>query len=468
MRLPAIALRNLRVRVLSSSLTAFSVALGTGMIAAIWLLLVQVQSRYQSSIAGYDAVVGPKQGSSLQLFMSTVLNLEDAQGVLPLSVYTELHDGARARSRYGLRYAIPQARGDTVGGFPLIGTTDEMFSAFTRGKDENDQRRHLVLERGETWSFSHADLLAVAEELAKEMNEPHADHADHGSHPGEEDHDHHEIRKEWCRAVIGAQVARSLGLDVGSTFVPVHGKSEAGAHEHEEARTTVVGVLAPTYTPIDRSIYVPIGLQLSLPQHNAIQLAPDANPVTTEVGAKDVQISSIVVGALGHLADQNLRYDFQTRADAQVASPKLEIIKLLSLVGDAAGILRIVAWLVIVVAAAGVLVALYNTMNERRREIAIMRALGARRLQIFAIIVLEAAVVAGLGAVGGVLLAHGSAILFGPAIQARVNVPIDPGAFSIDEVWLILAVTALGALAGFIPAVKGSTTEVAEHLGPTS
>lgn len=97
-----------------------------------------------------------------------------------------------------------------------------------------------------------------------------------------------------------------------------------------------------------------------------------------------------------------------------------------------------------------------------------MRALGARRLQIFAIIVLEAAVVAGLGAVGGVLLAHGSAILFGPAIQARVNVPIDPGAFSIDEVWLILAVTALGALAGFIPAVKGSTTEVAEHLGPTS
>ena len=469
MRIPSIALRNLRVRGLSSGLTAFSVALGTALIAAIWLLLAQVESRYRSSLAGYDAIVGPKQGSSLQLFLSTVLNLDDAPGVLPLSVYRELRDGKLAR-RYGVRYAIPQARGDTLGSFPIIGTTDEMFSKFTRGKDAADNPRHLEFEAGAPWAFGHDDLVAFAELYAQELNEHGGELHNHDAgHVETAGHEHVEFPDpSWCKAVIGATVARSLGFEIGSTFVPVHGVDEPGAHSHAEATTAVVGILARTGTPIDRSIFVPIGLQLSLDEHNAIQPARGVDPAEVVSTPDMIQISAIIVDARHPLAASNLRYDFQTRGDAQVAWPGQEITKLLVLVGDAAGILRVVAWLVILVAAAGVLVALYNTMNERRREIAIMRALGARRVQVFGIIVTEATLVSLVGSVLGVLLAHGAAMAFGPTIQARVNVPIDPGAFSAEELWLILWVTVLGTVAGLVPAIKGSTTEVAEHLGPMS
>ncbi|MGE0143586.1 MAG: FtsX-like permease family protein [Planctomycetota bacterium] len=466
MRLSAIAWRNLRIRGLSSSLTAFSVALGTGLIAAIWLLLAQVESRYTSSLAGYDAIVGPKQGSSLQLFLSTVLNLDDPAGVLPMSVYRELRDGRLAK-RYGVRYAIPQSRGDTFGGFPVIGTTDEMFTKFSRGSDGKAQ---LVLAEGSAWTFSHEDFLSFANDYARELTAHGGDLHDHDHAGGEEaGHEHLEFpKKEWCKAVIGATVAAKLGLGLGDTFTPVHGQDEPGAHTHEEAKTTIVGVLARTGTPIDRSIFVPIGLQLSLDEHNAIQPPRGTNPASLEFTADMVQISAIVIDARHPLAASNLRYDFQTRPDAQVAWPGQEIAKLLGLVGDAAGILRVVAWLVIVVAAAGVLVALYNTMNERRREIAIMRALGARRGQVFAIVVIEAGIVALFGAVLGVLLAHGAAFAAGPAIQDRVNVPIDPMAFTSDEIWLILAVGAVGVVAGLLPAIKGAATEVASNLGPIS
>lgn len=475
MNVASISLRNLRVRKLSSALTAFSVALGTGLVAAIWLLLAQVEDRYKQSLAGYDAIVGPKQGSALQIVLSTVLNLDSAPGVVPLGVYRELREGA-LHKKYGVRYAIPQARGDSYGGFPVIGTTEEMFTLFARGKDAAGQPRTLDFARGKAWKFAHEDLIAFAEGYVAKRNDPDAageQAHDHEHAPGEAGHDHahdhaHDVLPApWCKAVIGAEVARTLGLDVGGVIVPVHGQDEPGAHVHEEAQTDVVGVLAATGTPIDRSIFVPLSLFFSLDDHDPLQVAPGAGP-DAKATIDQLLLSAIVLDARHPLAANWLRRDFQIRSDAQVAWPHLEVAKLLALVGNVADVLRIVAWLVIAVAAAGVLVALYNTMNERRREIAIMRALGARRGQILGIIVLEAAVVTAVGAALGVLLCHGAAAALGEAIAARINVPVDAAAFAADELWLILGVSLLGAFAGLVPAIKGSTTEVAEHLGPIS
>lgn len=466
MNVASISLRNLRVRALTSVLTAASVALGTALVASIWSLLAQVEDRYKQSLAGYDAVVGPKQGSSLQIVLSTVLNLDSAPGVVPMSVYRELRDGALNR-KYGVRYAIPQARGDTYGGFPVIGTTDEMFALFARGKDERGESLHLEFARGKAWRFGHDDFVAFADDYVAHRNDPDAEH-EHTHGAGKPEHEHADILPApWCKAVVGAEVARTLGLDVGGVFIPVHGQDAPGAHKHEEAQTDVVGVLAATGTPIDRSIFVPLSLFLSLDEHDPIQAATGSGP-DGKLTVDQIQLSSIVLDARHPLAANWLRRDFQTRNDAQVAWPHLEVAKLLALVGNVADVLRVVAWLVIVVAAAGVLVALYNTMNERRREIAIMRALGARRGQILGIIVLEAALVTGLGAALGIGLCHAAAATLGDAIAARINVPIGAGAFAMEELSLILAVTGLGALAGLLPAIKGSTTEVADHLGPMS
>ncbi|MEY2982553.1 MAG: ABC transporter permease [Planctomycetota bacterium] len=472
MNLWSIARRNLRIRVLSSGLTTISVALGAGLVAALWLMIAETEQRYRQSYAGYQAVIGPKEGSPLALVLNTVMNRGYAQGIVPMKVYRELHDGRLAR-RLGVNYAIPQARGDFYEGFPLVGTTDEWFTRFSRGKDESGAPVRLGMAEGEAWSFDHDAFVRFAEDKAREVE------ASLGGAPAsEEDHDHDgdgvpdhgpgehvdPIPAAWRKAVIGAEVARRLGLTVGGVIVPVHG-TEDFEHLHDEAASEVVGVLAPTGTPIDSAIYVPISMFLSMDKHEAIHLS---SPLVEDVSADDIRISAIVFDAKNHLAASHLRTEFQNRSDAQVAWPHVEIADLLRLVGNAADVLRIFAWLVVAVAAMGVCVALYNTMNERRREIAIMRALGARRAQILGIVVLEASAVSAIGAVLGVALCHGAAFLFRTVVLERTSVALDWAAFTWDEAWLIVGVTVVGGLAGVLPAIKGSTVEVADHLGPTT
>ncbi len=452
MNLLTIGLRNVRTRILSSALTTVSVAVGTGLVAALWLMIAETEDRYTASLSGYDAIVGPKEGSPLNLVLNTVLNLGAEPGLVPMSVYREFHEGALAR-RLGVRYAIPQARGDTYGGFPIIGTTSEMFTEFARGKDHNGEPRHLQFAQGSGWSFDHAAFLAYAEHARE--------HAEDATHAGEHD-DSDLLPEPWREAVIGADVARTLDLRIGSEIVPVHGRQDEVAHQHTDAASRVVGILARTGTPIDRAIYVPISLFLSMSGHESVR------PQRSADGADDVWISAIVVDARHPLAGAKLRAEFQTREDAQVAWPQFEIPKLLQIVGNVSAILAVIARLVVVVAAIGVCVALYNTMNERRREIAIMRSLGARRWQILSIILSEAVLVSLVGAVVGVLLCHGAAWALADRIADETSVQLDWAAFSIDELWLIVAVAALGAVAGAIPAVKGSLTQVADNLGPVS
>jgi putative ABC transport system permease protein len=455
MNLFAVSLRNLRTRALSSVLTGLSIALGTGLLAALWLLIAQTESRYKESLAGYSAIVGPKEGSPLSLVLSTVFNLGAEPGVVPMSVYEELHDGPLGR-RLGLRYAIPQARGDHYAGFPVIGTTDEMFQKFSRRaeRDEGGERaaRPLGFEAGEPFAFGHEDLLAFAAHAAREHAQALPDDA-----PPER-----AVEPRFRRAVFGADVARRLAAGVGYRFAPVHGGADdPDAHVHAESECEVVGVLARTGTPLDRSIFIPLNTFLSMDKHEAIRGSQTAS-------AGSVLLSAIIVDFRHPLGGAHLRREFQTRSEAQVAWPRFEIDQLLQIVGDATDLLRVISYLVLLVGSVSILVALYNTMNERRREIAIMRALGARREQIVRVILQEAALIASAGAVLGVAACHAAARLAGDAVTRRTSVPIDWAAFTVDEAWLILGVTVLGGLAGILPAIKGSMTEVAENIGPIS
>jgi putative ABC transport system permease protein len=450
MNLFAISLRSLRVRALSTTLTTVSIMLGTALLAALWLLIDQTRQRYTASTAGYDAVVGPKEGSPLALVLSAVYNLGVAPGVVPYSVYHEL------RQRREVRYVIPQARGDTYLGFPVIGTTDEMFSKFRRGA-----HGPLTFAAGGPFKFTHDEFAQFAGDLASGKIKPghHHDHADGEAH----DHDRSGCwvpPSAWRQAVIGAEVSKR-GVKLGDIITPVHGGADdPDPHVHEESQCKVVGILHATRTPLDHSIYIPIGTFLSMDKHDSA--------VRSTEGGQQVALTAIVADPIGHLGASWLRHQFQTRADAQVAWTAFEVGELMKLVGSATDVLRVVSWLVLVVAAVAIAVALYNTMNERRREIAIMRALGARRVQILSIILGEAVVIALLGAVAGVLACHVAVYALGDVIQERAGVFVDWAAFTRDEIWLILAVGALGGLAGMLPAVKGSRTQVADSLAPTS
>ncbi len=458
-----------------------SIAVGTALLAALWLLIDEVDHKYKSNALGYEVVVGPKQGAPLNLVLNTVFNLGTSVGIVPMSVYRDLHDDPRTRRKYTVTCCVPQARGDNYRGFPIIGTTDEMFSKFSIRTIKNEvdgkiKKRRLPLSFGDgrPFAYSHKDFIAFAEAFAVAKREGKTvdaaghdhdhDHADDHSGHDHSGHDHgpDDIHfQPHHEAVIGAEVARKLGLKVGSAIIPEHGiKSGPEAHVHTESACKVVGILARTGTPLDRSVYIPMGVFLSMDNHEAIQ---------TEGGDADsIGLSAIIVETAGHRKGQSLRYDFQTRVDAQAVVSYFEVTQLLMIVGDINKVLDVVAWLVLVVAGVSILVALYNTMNERRREIAIMRSLGAHRLQIVLIILQEASLISFVGGIVGVLLCHGAVLGLSPWIAEKTGVLVSWTAFSLDELWLILGATVLGCAAGILPAIKGSMTEVADNLGPLS
>lgn len=465
MNLLKISLRNMRIRLLSTSLTMASISLGTALLASLWLLMAEAKQRYSASTttASYSMIVGPKEGSQLELVLNTVFNYGVSQGLVPYSLYRSLHSG-KLRSMGLVRYAIPQCRGDSHKNFPIIGTTDEMFTKFrTRvervvvdGK-ETKKGHHLEFEEGTHFRFTHDDLEKFVADLEAEAKRREANNGDK-----QVGHSHEPIPLAWRKAVIGSEVARRTHYGVGSKFVPLHGMADdPGAHLHHEAECTVVGVMRRTGTPLDRSIYIPLNVFLSLDKHEAIRS-------TKAQIAENVGLSVIIVNSVRPTGAFKLRAHFQDHGQAQGAFPLYEIQRLLQIVGDSTDVLEVLSYVVLLITASMVLLALYNTMNERRREIAIMRSLGARRAQISRIILQEALLISLSGAVLGVAVCHLGVFALRGYIEGRTGISVDWTVFSARELYLVFGVGALGSVAGVLPAWKGARVPVAENLGPTS
>ena len=459
MRLWSISLRNLRVRVVATVLTTASIVVATALYAAILVMAEQTEERYKGSIGGYQAVVGPKDASQLELVLNTIFNVGEAPALFPLQVAMDLRAG-RVSRRGQVRYAIPQARGDSVSrhDFPVVATIDEMFSSYEW------QGAPLPFAAGGPFAFAWDDLLQLGEDLAAYENARRSGAAERPPRP--------RLRPEWRKAVVGARVARTLGLELGGTITPVHGKmGEFGYHEHPEAACEIVGILQPTNSPLDTTIFLPLGTHLLIDGHEAgvfvVEIPPGKNPDDAKklpVAAARIGLTAIVVDPKDHLGARILRTEFGSRPDAQVAWPQDVVPKFLRDIGNAADVLTAIAWLVLLVASVSITVAIYNTMNERRREIAIMRSLGARRLQILAIITGEAALLSLFGALLGIVTCHLAALLLRDTVEDMTGVYLDWLRFRPWELWLVLGVTGVGAAAGLLPAVKGSMTQVADHL----
>ena len=451
MKLLSLALRNLKQRLLTTTLTSLSILLGAALVSGIWITASEAYKRYVTSPRGFDVIVGPKSMAQLDLVLSTLFLVKDSTGTVPLSVYKELHDDKRRWGRW-VRSAIPFAFGDSYRGKKIIATTDEFFLKWGKKRDKkvDNQPPHLAFAEGRPFKFSHADLLEE-EKFQEHMASTH----DHSGH----DHDHaHDVPEKWKEVVLGAEVARTLKLKLGDTVLPTHGTEANALHVHEEARSKVVGILASTNSPIDRAIFMPLGTFYRLAEHEAVEKGGNGN------SWKGVQISAIVVNARGGIGPFQVYRKFRNRLDSHGAMPAVEVRSLFAVVGNIADMLNVIAWIVLVVAAIGIFVALYNTMSDRRRDISIMRSLGARRSQIFGIVILEAVVITSIGALLGVLLAHGGAAWFSDLFADKTGVPLSGAGFVIEELWLILGTVGLGVIAGLLPAWQASRTDVARFL----
>jgi putative ABC transport system permease protein len=269
------------------------------------------------------------------------------------------------------------------------------------------------------------------------------------------------FRKGRFEAVVGASVARATGLSLGDEFQVTHGLVEA-SHVHDE-RWTVVGVLRPSGTAHDRALYIAIDRFYAMPGHDAGTAHADHDH-----GEEHEPTALSAIGIRLRTPALRLQYlhEFRTtRTDVQAVHPPDQMRKLAAIVGDVNRGVSVIAWLVTVVAALGILVGLYNTIHGRRREIALLRALGARAHHVFGVILLEAVVLCLLGGVAGILLGHAGLAAAAPTLLERYGVRVVPGLDGSD-LTLLGGVVLLGLLAGILPAWRGLTTPVAENLEP--
>ena len=408
-----LVLRSLRQHALSTAVTAGAAALACGLVLAVFNVTAQARDAFVRD-PGFDAVLGAR-GSPLQLVLNTVFHLETSPGNIPWTLYEEFRNDPR------VELAIPYAVGDNYRGFRIVGTTPEIFQV-----EYAEGRRH-AMGIGRLFDPAHRE------------------------------------------AVLGSFVAEATGLEVNARFHPSHGTGEHGEHEHED-EYVVVGILEPTNTPADRVVWIPIEGIFHMEGHVLRGTGEEHQPEPgEEIEDEHKEVSAVMLRLKGEAAGFALAIKARESGIATLAWPIANVMQdLFDKLFWFVRILEVVAYLVVAVSMAGILASLYNTMNERRREFAILRALGARRATVFAAVVSEAAAIAAAGALAGFLVY--ALVLAAAAYTLRVQtgVVLDPFAYH-PVLWAAPAgIVALGALAGLLPAAKAYGTDVASNLAPTT
>ena len=457
MNLFQIALKNMRQRGVASWLTMISVALGVALMVGVLILHQVVGKQFSQSGSGYNLIIGPA-GSPTQLVLAAVYRMENSISNMPWRYYQKWATDKR------VELAIPLCFGDATerGDFPVIGTSPQYFKLpFARTKNGPQPFR------------VQGDFL----------------------------------RGSWD-AVIGSEVARRNGWTIGSEFQLVHGGGRGeDAHIHDE-KFTVKGILAATGTPNDRTVFVHIDGFFMLaghenPLNEAIkkealyfkepeaelfkkyekelenerreQAALKLNPKHAAHAVPDLskEVSAILIYTKGEESDQltraNLALSIESELNeegiAMAVNPVSVMEKIMRLfVGNVQLAFLCLTGLIVAVSGIGIFVSIYNSMNERRREIAIMRALGAQRQTVSLMILCETLLLCLGGGVLGLLIGHGLVFIASPIIEARSGLLIDPRAFSPWEAIVLPITLGLAVLSGLIPSITAYRTDVAETL----
>lgn len=449
MNLFTIAWKSLKQRRLASSLTTLNIALGVMLMVVVLVMFGAVDAAFTQRSIAYDLIVGPK-GADLQLVLSAVYRMQPPIENLPYLYLEQLKQDRRIVS------AVPLAFGDVTqeGSFPIVGTTTEFF--------END--------------FTPGRAFKIR---GKRIN-------------------------GLLDTIIGHEVARQNKWDIGTTFSIIHGGAESG-HVHDE-KFEVVAVLAPTGTANDRTVFLNIEGFYAIAGHtkpvNEIEKRlrdfyaadPERLAVAMEQieSVKKMQAAEEAAGADADHAQHHhenpdamkevtailvktrpdtpfdsmsLSMELKTGYQAMAVNPIVPIRRLIDgMLGNIKKAFVVLISVIILVSGVGIFVSIYNSMSDRRREIGIMRALGAGRMHVFGIILAESVLLCVAGGLVGWLAGHGLAVISAPFLTERTGLLINPWSVDPREAILFPVLVGLAALVGFMPALTAYRTNVADAL----
>jgi putative ABC transport system permease protein len=413
----SLAWKSLMNRKGSVILTLVAVALSVALFLGVDKARTGAREGFGNTISGTDLIVGAPTGT-VNLLLYSVFRMGNATAEVSWPTYQKIAD------RPDVAWTVPISLGDSHRGFRVLGTTNDYFVHY---------------------KYGHGQPLKLAE--------------------GEEFSD-------LFDAVIGADVARELGYEMGTPLVLSHGLGAASLGAgHENRPVRVVGILTPTGTPVDRTVHV------SLEAITAIHVGWETgakNPLADTIDEKmirsfDLTPKSVTAFFVG-LQRKGTILTTRRAINTNKGEPLMAIIpgealaELWSVTAFAERALMAVSVFVIAVGLVSILTSILTSLNERRREMSILRAVGARPGHIFSLLVLEAGLVGFLGAVIGIVLIHAILLVAGPMVEARYGVSLAGTGPGLTDLYTLLAVTLASLLIGMVPAWAAFRRSLADGL----
>lgn len=411
-----LALRSLANRRTTALLTISAIAISVALLLGVEKMRTAAREGFANTVSGVDLIVGARSGQ-LNLLLYSVFRVGDATANVSWESYQKI---ARHPD---VAWTIPLSLGDSHRGFRVLGTNGDYFKHYRFAGE-----RSLVFESGGPF----ADLY---------------------------------------EAVIGADVARQLGYVVGQDIVIAHGLGNVSFANHDDKPFRIVGILARTGTPVDRTVHV--GLEaitaIHLDWQSGVQAPPGARISAEEARRAPLTPTSITAFMVG-MDMKVMTFTMQRAINEYRQEPLMAILpgvaltQLWNLVGIADTALMIVAAFVVLAGLLGMLTAILTSLNERRREMAILRSVGARPRHVFTLLVTEAGLLAGLGVTLGVALTYGLLFAAQPILARSYGIFLQPTGLSGYDVALLGSIIGAALLMGAWPAWRAYRNTLSDGL----
>ncbi|ESQ15602.1 MAG TPA: ABC transporter permease [Chromatiaceae bacterium] len=415
MAIVALAWKSLSNRRFTALLTVMSIALSVTLLVGVERLRTEARASFANTLSGTDLIVGARSGP-VQLLLYALFRIGDATNNISWQSYQEIAAHPK------VAWSVPISLGDSHRGFRVLGTTPGYFEHYRFGGN-----RELNIVKGHLF-------------------------------------------QDLYDAVLGAEVADKLGYKLGDSIIVAHGAGEVSFAKHDDKPFRVVGILARTGTPVDQTLHV------SLPAIEAIHIdwqsgapMPGRSISADRARAMDLTPKAITAALIG-LKSKVATFQVQRFINDYPREPLLAILpgvalgQLWNLIGIAENALLIVSAFVVVIGLFGMLTALLTSLNERRREMAILRSVGARPGHVFTLIMGEAGFLTLLGVLSGLALLYVLLIAGQPMIADRFGIFIAISGPTAYE-WILLgAVVVAGFLVGSIPGYRAYRLSLADGL----
>jgi putative ABC transport system permease protein len=412
MNLRLLAKKSLKSRRSTALLTIFSIAMSVALLLGVEKVRVNAQSSFANTISGTDLIVGARSGS-IQLLLYSVFRIGDATNNISFKSYQDI------AQQKGVKWTIPISLGDSHRGFRVMGTSRDYFSVYQYG-----EKRTLEFAFGKQF-------------------------------------------EGVFDAVIGSEVANALNYAIGDKVIVSHGTGSASFAQHKDKPFIISGILKHTGTPVDRTLHVSLaGIEAMHVNWQGAVKKRKASKALTEANLQPESITAFLVGLDSKIASFKMqRYINEYKSEPLLAIfPGIALHELWNLMSVAEKALLIISMFVVLAALTGMLAVSLAGLNERRREVAILRSVGASHWHIMGLLITETVLLTIAGILLGLALLYSGIWLAQPIIEKNYGLFIPVTAPNVRELGMVCVLLTASFIVGLVPAYRAYKNSLADGM----